>query len=147
MPEESEMAVSRPDQCRCPKCLQGGDHKEANYHREMRACLAARGHGQPRLYAAVEANRNGRGGIKNVSMITGLCAPAIASGRRQLADLLEGRPLNKQRKPGAGRKRTEQKYPEVAAALEEMLSDEVAGSPEGDAIWVRGSCRKLAKQL
>jgi hypothetical protein len=113
----------------------------------MRAFLATLSHEQRRLYAAVEANRIGRGGIKNISMITGLCAPTIASGRRQLADLLEGRPLNKQREPGAGRKRTEQKYPEVAAALEEMLSDEVAGNPEGDAIWVRSSCRKLAKQL
>jgi hypothetical protein len=81
-----------------------------------------------------------------MSEITGLCGSTIASGRRQLADLLEGRPLlKKQRKPGAGRKRTEQKYPEVAAALVEMLSDEIAGSPVGPAIWVRSSCRKLAE--
>jgi hypothetical protein len=147
MTEESEMPVSRPDRCRCPKCLQGIDHKDANYHREIRAFFATLSHEQRRLYAAVEANRIGRGGVKDVSEITGLCAATIASGRRQLADLLEGRPLNRQRKPGAGRKRTEQKYPEVSAALEEMLSDEVAGSPEGQAIWVRSSCRKLAEQL
>ena len=28
-----------------------------------------------------------------------------------------------------------------------MLSDEVAGSPEGGAMWVRSSCRKLAEKL
>jgi hypothetical protein len=99
------------------------------------------------LYAAVEANRIGQGGARAISEITGLSANTIAFGRRQLTDLLEGRPLNRQRKPGAGRKRTEQKYPEVLAALEEMLGDEVAGSPEGGGIWVRSSCRKLAAQL
>jgi hypothetical protein len=143
------MAVSRLDRCRCPKCLQACDHKEANYHREIRAFLATLSHQQRRLYAAVEANRIGigEGGVQKMWEITGLCRPSIALGRRQLADLVEGRPLNWQRKPGAGRKLTEQKYPELAAALEEMLSDEIAGSPEGPAVWVRSSCRKLAEKL
>ena len=140
------MPVSRPDQCCCPECLQGIDHPDGNYHREMRAFLATLSHEQRRLFAAVESNRLGRGGVGRVSEITGLCPHTIASGRRHLTDLLEGRPL-KQRKPGPGRKRTEQKYPEISAALEEMLNDEIAGSPEDDAMWVRSSCRKLAEQL
>jgi transposase len=146
MTEESEMPVSRPDQCCCPECLQGIDHPDGNYHREIRAFLATLSHEQRRLFAAVESNRLGRGGVGRVSEITGLCPHTIASGRRHLTDLLEGRPL-KQRKPGPGRKRTEQKYPEISAALEEMLNDEIAGSPEDDAMWVRSSCRKLAEQL
>ena len=34
------MPVSRPDQCCCPECLQGIDHPDGNYHREMRAFLS-----------------------------------------------------------------------------------------------------------
>jgi transposase len=122
------------------------DHPDGDYHREVRAFLSTLSWEQRRLFAAVEANHLGRGGVRLISEITGLCPQTIASGRRQLADLLEGRPLKK-RKPGPGRKRTEQKYPEISAALEEMLNDEIAGSPEGDAKWVRSSCRKLAEQL
>jgi hypothetical protein len=144
--EESTMPASRLDRCGCPECLQGIDHPDRNYHREIRAFLATLSQEQRRLFAAVEANHLGRSGIRRVAEITGLCAPTIASGRRQLADLLEGRPLKKH-KPGPGRPPMERKHPEISAALQEMLSDEVAGSPEGGEIWVRSSCRKLAERL
>src|SRR4029077_9797928 len=67
MTEESEMPVSRPDRCRCPKCLQGIDHPDGNYHRELMAFLGTLNHEQRRLYAAVEANRIGRGGASSIS--------------------------------------------------------------------------------
>jgi hypothetical protein len=41
----------------------------------------------------------------------------------------------------------EAKDPAITAALEEMLSDEVAGSPESEHKWVRSSVSKLAKRL
>jgi hypothetical protein len=147
MTEESEMPVSRPDRCRCPKCLQGIDHPDGNYHREMRALLATLSHEQRRLFAAVESNRLGLGGVSKVAEVTGLCKPVIARGRRQLAALLRGEPLEKERKPSTGRPRTEEKTPSITAALEDLLNDEVAGSPEGEERWVRSSCRKLADRL
>jgi hypothetical protein len=64
-----------------------------------------------------------------------------------LADLLQGRLLKKVRKPVRGRPRIEEKYPAITTALEEMLSDELAGSPEGEQKWVRSSVRTLAKRL
>ena len=82
------MPVSRPDQCCCPECLQRIDHPDGNYHREMRAFLATLSHEQRRLFAAVESNRLGRGGVGRVSEITGLCPHTIASGRRQLTGAL-----------------------------------------------------------
>jgi hypothetical protein len=102
---------------------------------------------QRRLYAAVEANRLGRGGVGRVIELTGMCHPTIARGRRELADLLQGKSLKKEWKPGPGRPRTEEKYPAITAALEEMLSDEVAGSPEDEHKWVRSSVRMLTKRL
>src|SRR4051812_36818043 len=148
MTKESEMPVSRTDRCRCPKCLQGIDHLDGNYRRELLAFLDTLNHEQRRLYAAVEANRIGRGGASSISEITGLCAHTIAFGRRQLAELLaEGRLPKRERKPVKGRPRKEEETPAIRAALEEMLSDEVAGSPEGEETWVRSSCRKLADRL
>jgi hypothetical protein len=141
------MPVSRPDRCRCPKCLQGIDHPDGNYHREMRAFLATLSHEQRRLFAAVESNRLGLGGVSKVAEVTGLCKQTIARGRRQLADLLQGKPTTKERKPIKGRERTEVRFPAIAAALEEMLSDEVAGSPEGEEKWVRSSVAKLTERL
>ena len=78
MTEESEMPASRPDRCRCPKCQQGIDHVDGKYHRELRAFLATLSHEQRRLFAAVEANRLGHGGVGRVSEMTGLCKTTIA---------------------------------------------------------------------
>jgi hypothetical protein len=109
--------------------------------------LATLNHEQRRLYAAVEANRLGRGGVGRVVGLTGMCDATVARGRRDLADLLQGKSLKKEPQPVRGRPRTEEKYPALTAALEEMLSDEVAGSPEGEHKWVRSSARKLAQRL
>jgi hypothetical protein len=142
------MPISRPDQCRCPQCLKGIDHPDGNYHREFVAFLNTLNQEQRRLLAAVESNRLGRGGLIRVSAMTGLCTQTIASGQRQLAQLLvEGRLCKKDRKGLGGRPLTEQKYPEITAALQEMLSDEVAGSPEDEQRWVRSSVAKLAERL
>jgi hypothetical protein len=142
------MPASRPDRCRCPICLQGIDHPDGRHHREMRAFLATLSRDQRRLCAAIEANRIGRSGVSNVAAITGLCEQTIRLGQRQLAELLIGGRLRKSRRGSVGgRPRTEQKYPEITAALEELLSDEIAGSPEGEDRWVRSSVTNLAKQL
>jgi hypothetical protein len=109
--------------------------------------LATLNHQQRRLYAAVEANRLGRGGAGRVGELTGITAPTVARGRRELSDLLQGKSLEKERKPLRGRPRIEEKSPAIIAALEEMLGDEVAGSPEGDHKWVRTSVHKLAVRL
>jgi transposase len=48
-----------------------------------------------------------------------------------------------------GRQRVEQRYPGIAAALEVLLSDELAlaGSPEGEQKWVRSSAKNLSQRL
>jgi hypothetical protein len=148
MTEENEMPAPRPERCHCPRCQQGIDHPDGEHHRELIAFLGTLTYEQRRLYAAVEANRIGRGGAKAVSQITGLCAHTISFGRRQLAELLvEGRLRERERKPVKGRPLKEEEVPAIKAALEEMLSDEVAGSPEGDQQWVRSSVRKLTDRL
>jgi transposase len=48
-----------------------------------------------------------------------------------------------------GNPRSEQRYPGITAALEALLSDELAlaGSPEGDQKWVRSSAKNLSLRL
>jgi hypothetical protein len=141
------MPTPHSDQCQCSLCLSETDHPDKPYHRELLAFLATLNQEQRRLYAAVESNKLGRGGVNRFVEITGLCGPTIARGRRELAGLLRGQSPKKEHRPGPGRPRTEKKCPAITIALEEMLSDEVAGSPEGEQRWVRSSSRKLAERL
>ena len=107
------------------------------------ACLRR---SQRRLYAAVEANRIGRGGVRLMSQITGLSEDTIRAGRRELHQRLEGE-LPLVPKPCGGRPLTESKSPAIRAALEELLADEVAGDPMSEQKWVRTSVKRLTKQL
>jgi hypothetical protein len=141
------MPTTHSHQCRCLECQNQTGDPDQLHHRELAAFLATLNREQRRLYAAVEANRLGRGGVGRVGEITGMGAPTIARGRRELADLLQGKCLRKERKPVPGRPRIEQQYPAIIGAMEELLSDEVAGSPEGEHKWVRSSVAKLAKRL
>jgi hypothetical protein len=141
------MAAQPLDQCPCPRCGLESDHPDEQYRHELNLFLSTLTHEQRRLFAAVEANRLGRGGVRLVAEMMRIGQPTITRGRRELAGLLEGRPLKRERKPIPGRPRTEAKYPAITAVLEEMLSDEVAGSPEDEQRWVRSSVAKLSKRL
>jgi hypothetical protein len=141
------MPTPHADQCDCPLCRYEAAHQDKDYHRELMAFLATLSREQRRLYAAVEANRLGRGGVAKVAAVMGLCEPTIARGGRDLQGLLLGPSPKKERKPVKGRPRKEETVPALKTALEEMLSDEVAGSPEGEKKWVRSSVRKLTSRL
>jgi Rhodopirellula transposase DDE domain len=141
------MAAPQPSACDCPDCLDGTTHPDAQYHRELRVFLSRLNDEQRRLYGAVESRRLGRGGVASVAQVTGLGRPTIARGRRELAALLEGAPIEKERKPVRGRPRTEENYPAITTAIEEMLKDEVAGDPMGEQRWVRCSVAKLTNRL
>jgi hypothetical protein len=141
------MRASQSSTCDCPNCRSGLDHPDAQYHRELKLFLATLNDEQRRLFAAVESRRQGRGGVSRVAQIVGLCGRTMAYGRRQLADLLEGKSLQREPHPVGGRPRTQEKHPAIIPALQEMLSDEVAGDPMSAQTWVRSSVRKLANRL
>lgn len=118
-----------------------------------------------RLWAACEARSLGHGGISLVAAATGLGRPTIYQGLEELQRLernpaaalpveepqrVRRRPMferDRIRRPGGGRKLTEVKDPGILAALESLLSDEVAGDPMGEQKWVRSSLRHLSAQL
>jgi len=56
-----------------------------------------------RWYVAIESLRLGHGGDRHLARITGLHVETIRRGRRELARSLEGFPLERIRRRGAGR--------------------------------------------
>jgi hypothetical protein len=57
------------------------------------------------------------------------------------------RQRHRMRRPGGGRKSTEQKDPTIVTALEQMLKDEVAGDPMTEQKWIRSSLSRLSACL
>ena len=140
------MSPSARHTCQCERCQQDAPQPEQQLHREINEFMACLHRSQRRLYAAVEANRLGRGGARLVAQITGLGEETIRAGRPELAECLTGE-LRQPPKPRGGRPRVESKYPAIMAALEELLADEVGGHPMSDQKWVRVSVKWLTKQL
>jgi hypothetical protein len=62
---------------------------------------------QRRWYAAVEANRLGRGGVRRVAAITGLDEQTIRRGQQEVDGSLADVPVKRFRRPGGGRPRVE----------------------------------------
>ena len=73
-----------------------------------------------RLWAAGEAKALGWGGISLVSTATGLSRTTITTAMNELEALGKagGLPKQRVRRPGAGRKKITQKYPNILQDLE-----------------------------
>jgi Rhodopirellula transposase DDE domain len=102
------------------------------------------------LWAAAEAEAIGYGGLALVSRITGISNTAISAGMRKVRSTktsAAGSLIPSEGTPGAGRKVTEVNDPQLEQALQQMLSEEVAGDPMGHQRWIRSSLRKLSRRL
>jgi hypothetical protein len=96
-------------QCQCKACQQGDDAQVRMIHQQINLVMSRLDEQQRRWYAAVEANRQGHGGITLVSQITGLDEKTIARGQEELAFDLQTRPQDRTRLPGAGRPSSQKK--------------------------------------
>jgi hypothetical protein len=95
--------------CRCEACQGGDDRQVKQLHQQINLVMSRLDEQQRRWYAAVEANRQGHGGIKLVSEITGLDEKTIHRGQADLSLDLEMRPPDRIRLPGAGRPSAQKK--------------------------------------
>lgn len=100
-----------------------------------------------RWYAALEATKFGHGGLERVAKITGLHVNTIRRGQEELANDLAERPNDRVRIEGGGRPSIEKKSPELAAVVESIVADDIAGIPTAPAQWVRKSLSNLAQEL
>lgn len=99
-----------------------------------------------RLFAASEAKSIGYGGISMVARATGVSRRAITLGCRELEEGPEAVP-GRIRRPGGGRKRATDKYPDLCVQLERLIEPTARGDPECALRWTCKSVRKLSEEL
>lgn len=102
---------------------------------------------QRRLWAGAEAQVLGWGGIGQVSRATGLSRGVVAAGRRELGQPGRGRPGDRVRRPGGGRKRLTVRDPTLKADLERLIEPTTRGEPESPLRWTCKSTRELTAAL
>src|SRR5258707_812474 len=97
-----------------------------------------------RLVAAAEAFAAGWGGIAAVATATGIAPSTIGRG---LTELATEEPSPRNRRPGAGRKRTISKDPTLLQDLEALVEPTTRGDPGSPLRWTCKSLRRLAQAL
>jgi transposase len=103
-----------------------------------------------RLWAAVEAEQLGFGGVSAVAIATGLSRNTIRAGVKELAATRRAkRPVDPERirQPGGGRKPLTEKDPRLLAALDALVQPYTRGDPMGPLRWTCKSTGRLAAEL
>jgi hypothetical protein len=98
---------------------------------------------QWRHFLASEAMRIGRGGIRQVSEISGACWQTIKRGMEEIETGELYQPGERVRKEGGGRKKLEAHYPGVEAAVEQIADPK--GNPESPLRWTSYSMEHIAE--
>ncbi len=99
-----------------------------------------------RLWAAAEAESQGRGGTAAVARATGIAPSTIRRGRAELASGSSLGP-GRVRRAGAGRKPLTATDPTLLVDLERLVDGESRGDPEQPLRWTAKSLRTLAAEL
>ena len=104
---------------------------------------------QRRLHAAVEAKVLGHGGVKRVSLATGVARGSILAGIKELESPQPALPdgLRRVRRPGAGRKKLLALNPLVQEALERLVEPASRGGPQSPLRWTCKGLMQLAREL
>ena len=104
---------------------------------------------QQACWAAAETSVIGPGGCQLLASVTGIAAQTISARRCQmrLTKTAQAGSLTRRRAHSTGRKLTEVNDPEIEPALQQMLSEEIAGDPMSLQRWVRSSTRNLSRRL
>ena len=96
-------------QCQCRHCQRGGWHSDQLRHRQINLLMSRLDEQQRRWYVALESLRIGRGGIDQMSTVTGMDEKTIRRGRMEVDAELEGRPTDRIRLVGGGQPAVEKK--------------------------------------
>jgi len=103
------MPISEIHVCQCADCIQQEGHPNKQLHQQMNLLLSRLDEQQRRWYVAVEANRIGHGGLRLLSLITGMNEKTIQRGQQEIEQGLAERPSTQIRVSGGGRPRVEKK--------------------------------------
>lgn len=102
---------------------------------------------QRRLWAAAEAMSVGYGGVSLVHRATRISRRAIHAGLNELEAKGDTLPLERVRRPGAGRLSLTQAQAGLAEALDALVEPTARGDPQSPLRWTCKSLRHLAQEL
>lgn len=108
---------------------------------------------QKRLFLGIIASELGHGGVAFVNSVSGTARQTIINGaveaEKNLTQDEAGslQKANRVRKPGAGRKRLTEKYPDLHEKIQSLIDKDTYGNPESPLMWTTWSVRKIAEQL
>jgi hypothetical protein len=103
------MPISEVHICQCANCQEPGEHPDKKIHKQINLVASRLDEQQRRWFVAVEANRQGYGGVRLLSQITGMDEKTIERGQRELEEGLSNRPSEQVRTAGGGRPLVEKK--------------------------------------
>ena len=96
-----------------------------------------------RLFVAAEALAAGYGGIAAAARATGMAPSVIGRGVKEAKALESGVlpdiPPTRSRRVGGGRKKVEEKYPDLLLELKELVEATTRGDPESPLLWTARS--------
>ena len=93
-------------QCQCAECQRPEANPIKEQHSDLNFFLSTLDERQRRLYVGLEAKKRGRGGDRQMAIITGVNVNTIAKGRRELE---QAEASERIRTAGGGRLRVEKK--------------------------------------
>ena len=102
---------------------------------------------QARRFAGAIALEIGWGGITKVEELTGMSHSTIRKGIDELKTSDKLQPPERLRAPGGGRKKVEEKDPEIITDLEKIMDENTAGDPMSLLKWTNKSTYKIADEL
>ena len=101
---------------------------------------------QRRLFLASCANSIGRGGLKQVSEISGVSKNTILKGQKELKIGIN-EDDKRIRKSGGGRKKSTEINPKLYEWIDALVSAETYGDPENPLLWTTKSLRKIQEAI
>jgi len=100
-----------------------------------------------RLWAGAEADALGYGGVAAVAAATGMAISTVRKGRDEVRADAGSVVVVRDRRPGAGRRKLEEKDPALTKELEKLVAPGERGDPEAPLRWTLKSTRVLAAEL
>ena len=101
-----------------------------------------------RRYAAVEAIKLGHGGTRYIAHVLGCDPQTVKDGMRELKQLPDDPAGDRVRKPGGGRKKAEDKHPDLIRQVQHTIKDRTAGDPmRSDVLWTDLTPQEIADSL
>jgi hypothetical protein len=126
--------------------LEGVYHTDVQ--RKMRNVYDSLSEKDRRRYAAAEAIKLGYGGVAYIAKLFECSRESIDHGMEELDRLPDDPVAGRIRRRGAGRKKTEEKQPEVIEQVKAVIKDRTAGDPMRENVtWTDLSPAEIAEQM